>query len=113
MMQRLRERLLSFSAAVSGLISRPGRQYRPVKGCMRGVIVVKPPNPIFREAVFVLRDDYFLEPGLSREELLQQAKDAAGEYVASLAPPPRRLRLLPALLPPAAAALVLLLLKLL
>ncbi|MEA5152065.1 MAG: hypothetical protein VB039_05635 [Oscillospiraceae bacterium] len=80
MMQRLRERLLSFSAAVSGLISRPGRQYRPVKGCMRGVIVVKPPNPIFREAVFVLRDDYFLEPGLSREELLQQAKDAAGEY---------------------------------
>ena len=52
-----------------------------VRGNMRRVIVVEPPDPIFSEAMFILRDDYFQTPGLSRQELLQQAKNAARDCV--------------------------------
>ena len=57
-----------------------------VRGNMRRVIVVEPPDPMFSEAMFILRDDYFQTPGLSRQELLQQAKNAARDY-AGAAPP--------------------------
>ena len=47
-----------------------------VRGNMRRVIVLNPGGEIFQEAVFVLRDDY-LPSGISRQELLRQAKIAA------------------------------------
>lgn len=55
-------------------------------GNMRRVIVVSSPAPIFREAVFILKDDFFQTPGLSRRELMQQAKDAADGYIDAYMP---------------------------
>ncbi len=62
---------------------RPGT----LRGCMRNVIVVKPPDRRFREAVFILRDDYFLSEGIGEAELLRQAREAASEYVQESLPP--------------------------
>ena len=62
-----------------------------LKGCMRNVIVVKPPDRRFEQALFILRDDYFLTEGLSEKELLRQAREAAQLCAASAAPgKPRR-----------------------
>ena len=55
----------------------------PMRGNMRRVLVVKPPDPMFSEAVFILKDDFFQTPGISRQELLQQAKRAAEECTSS------------------------------
>lgn len=76
-----------------------------LKGCMRNVIVVHPRSDIFQEAVFILRDDYLRAPGISREELLRQARSAAEDYTLYAAPQrPRRRRIfLPLLLLLAAA----------
>ena len=57
-----------------------------VRGNMRRVIVVEPPDPMFSEAMFILRDDYFQTPGLSRQELLRQAQNAAQDFVGTAAP---------------------------
>lgn len=51
-----------------------------IKGNMRNVIVLHPKDGVFTEAVFLLRDDYLSSPGISREELLRQARAAAEEY---------------------------------
>ena len=87
---RLHER---FSALFTSLASRlrpaPRARRSRVKGCMSNVIVVRPPDPMFREAVFILRDDYFQSAALSRHELLRQAEEAARDYVASVVPPVR------------------------
>ena len=60
-----------------------------LKGRMQNIIVVKPPNPMFRQAVFFLRDDYFFSSDISRAELLEQAKDAACGYVQKTVPEER------------------------
>ena len=82
------------SRLIAGTAARLRRPHRPpaarVKGCMKNVIVSKPPDPMFREAVFILRDDYLMGDELNRQELLLQAREAAQSYVNSLAPPPRR-----------------------
>lgn len=57
-----------------------------IKGSMRNVIVVRPTDGVFSEAVFVLRDDYFSSPGISREALLCQARAAAEEYTRTMLP---------------------------
>lgn len=62
------------------------RRAAAVKGCVRNVIVVKPGDRAFKEAVFILRDDYFSSPGLSRSSLLSQARDAARRYTDTVAP---------------------------
>ena len=63
------------------------RETLPVlRGNMRRALVVKPDDPMFAEALFVLRDDSFNTPGVSREELLAQAKAAAEEYTAAALP---------------------------
>ena len=49
----------------------------PVKGSMRSIIVVKPENPAFSEAFFVLSDEYVHQRGVSSQELLRQAREAA------------------------------------
>ena len=63
----------------------------PLKGCMRHVIVVKPSDRRFREALFILRDDYFLDSAVDEAELLRQAKAAAKDYVREALPPRRSL----------------------
>lgn len=57
-----------------------------IKGSERRVIVVHPPGGMFSEAVFVLRDDYYSTPGISREALLRQARAAAEEYTRTALP---------------------------
>lgn len=53
-----------------------------VKGTARRVIVVKSPDPkIFEQAIFVVREDYLHKQGVSRKQLLRQAKRAADGYV--------------------------------
>ena len=69
----------------------PRRHSPPLKGCMRHVIVVKPPDRRFREAMFILRDDYFLDGAVDEAELLRQAKAAAKDYVREAIPVRRSL----------------------
>lgn len=90
----------SIGSAYTAVLSRLRRRERggcSVKGCMRNVIVVKPDDPIFREAVFILRDDYFSSSKRSRRELIMQAKDAARSYTDTVVPP-RQSSVLPAVL---------------
>ena len=62
--------------------SRSKRILLPVvRGNMRRIIVVQPPDPMFTQAMFILRDDYFQTPGLSSQELLRQAREAARDCV--------------------------------
>lgn len=66
-----------------------------VRGNMRRVIVVEPPDPMFSEAMFILRDDYFQTPGLSRQELLRQAQNVARDFVSEAEPPELRRPIFP------------------
>lgn len=54
-----------------------------LRGNMKTVLVVKEPTPMFSQAVFILRDNYFSNASLSREELMTQARDAADVYCGS------------------------------
>ena len=97
MSARLGERLRGMLRSVGSLFRMPymgtAPESRPVlRGNMRRAIVVKTPDDMFSEAVFILRDDY--DPGVSRGELLRQAKSAA-EGHAQRALPPRRHTYLP------------------
>lgn len=80
----LRHRLMNLQGFLA-MRFKPRKKYSEplpvVHGNMRRVIVVHPPDPMFTEAMFILKDDYFQNPGLSRQELLKQAKEAAGDYV--------------------------------
>ena len=96
MRYRIRDSFLEMCGAVSawyrGVCSRfrQGSSGRTevIKGTASRVIVVKSPNPeIFREAFFILRDDYFSKGGVSQAELLRQARQSAEGYVSSYQPP--------------------------
>ena len=109
MIQRLRHGFARFFTGTKArLRRRPRPTGPPVKGHMANVIVVKPPDPRFKEAIFVLKDEYFLDSELSRQELLLQAREAAREYVASVCPPRRRLPPLPIILAAAASLMAIL-----
>lgn len=102
MIARLREKLWGLQSAVS-LWLRERRRRRvcrreplPVlRGSMHRVLVLRPPDKRFTEAIFILRDDYFQTPGLSRQALLRQAKDAAEDYLDAAAPAGGGISLLP------------------
>lgn len=82
MMTRLRDALSGLRFSLRGLFERRGGEPLPViRGGMRRVLVLRPCGSIFQEAVFILRDDYFQTPGVSRRELLREAKRAAEGYV--------------------------------
>lgn len=50
-----------------------------VKGIAKRVIVVKSPEAkVFEEAIFIVREDYVKTAGVSRSQLLKQAREAAG-----------------------------------
>ena len=96
MRYRIRDSFLEMCGAVSawyrGVCSRfrQGSSGRTevIKGTASRVIVVKSPNPeIFREAFFILRDDYFSKGGVCQAELLRQARQSAEGYVSSYLPP--------------------------
>ncbi len=56
-----------------------------VKGVAKRVIVVKSPDPkVFEEAIFIVREDYMKTAGVTRSQLLNEARQAAGEYTGSL-----------------------------
>jgi len=85
MMERLRERLWLLRQS---LCKRQKKKVEPapIKGNMQNVIVVKPENKMFSHAVFVLSDDYVRQNSLSSQELLRQAREAAGEYGGMMPP---------------------------
>ncbi len=96
MRYRIRDSFLGMYSAVSAWYRdvcsrfRQGSSCRTevIKGTASRVIVIKSPDPgIFREAFFILRDDYFSEGGVSQAELLRQARQSAEGYVSSHIPP--------------------------
>ena len=89
MMERLRERLWLLRQS---LFKRQKKKVEPapIKGNMQNVIVVKPENKMFSHAVFVLSDDYVRQNSLSSQELLRQAREAAGEYGGLMQPRSRK-----------------------
>ena len=51
-----------------------------VKGVSRRIIVVDPPDPkVFERAIFIVREDFSGQQGVSESELLRQARQAAGD----------------------------------
>lgn len=83
---RLRDGISEFWGQVIVRLCPRSRRGAAVKGCVRNVIVVKPGDRAFKEAVFILRDDYFSSPGHSRSALLDHARDAARRYTDTVAP---------------------------
>jgi len=65
-----------------------------VKGVTRQVVVVKAPDPaLFDEAIFLVRSEAVGKDGVTDEELLRQARLAAGRYVTGRVRGARRGRL--------------------
>lgn len=55
-----------------------------VKGISKRIIVVDSPDPkIFERAIFIVREDYSGQHGVSESELLRQARQAAGSTAPS------------------------------
>jgi len=81
MIFRLRESMRSIMRGLARLFIRPPPDRNScgeVRGTSHRFILVKPDAPaIFREAIFILRDDYLQHPGISSAQLLRQAKLAA------------------------------------
>jgi hypothetical protein len=89
----------SLAGRIRGLfvIRAPARMIQPhLRGKLRRAVVVPTPDPMFSEAVFILRDEVLREPGVSRDELLRQAARAAESYTEDALPPQERLSLRPA-----------------
>ena len=79
-LQRISRRLLFRSA--------PERSAAPVlRGTLRTAVVVKTPDTQFSEAVFVLRGDATQQKGVTRDELLEEAKAAAAGCAERMLPP--------------------------
>lgn len=83
MMERIREGLWYVKTLFSGAL--PGEkkavEKRPIptqlRGNMRSVIVVKPDDPMFEQAVFILNDSYMRRRDEPAQELMRQAREAA------------------------------------
>ena len=90
--------LRSFAGRLKGLfVSHAPRRVLPprLRGKLRRAVVVQTPDPMFSEAVFILRDEALREPGVSREELLRQAARAAESYTEDALPGMERVSLRP------------------
>ena len=68
----------SLSARRRERLSRQRETLPVVRGNMRRVIVVEPPDPIFSEAMFILRDDYFQTPGSAGRSCCSRQKTPPG-----------------------------------
>lgn len=88
-----------------GAVRESGKEREVIKGTAGNAIIVKSPDTeYFREAIFILRDDASARPGLSRSELLAEARTAAEGYCRPLVPERRRFPLRSALIFLAGAA---------
>lgn len=64
---------------------------RTLKGVARRVVIVRsPPESVFEEAIFIVREDVARSGGVSREEVLSEARRAAGAYAGVPEPPAPR-----------------------
>lgn len=64
------------------------REREVIRGSAGNVIIVKSPNTeYFKEAIFILCDDLFTRRGVSRAQILREARRAAWEYTAAHTPP--------------------------
>lgn len=52
-----------------------------IKGLSHRIVVVKSPNSIFEEAIFVIRDDVLAGKGADSAEIISEARRAANSYV--------------------------------
>lgn len=104
-MQNIRDKILNFFDDIScrtgfffhRLRTPAPKSFAPrqeiIRGTSHSIIVVTPPDPeIFREAMFILQDDYMRSSRAGTEELLRQARDAAEEYTLRFVPPVRSSR---------------------
>ena len=67
-----------------------------VKGVNKHVILVKTPDPkYFEEAIFILREEAFAQ-GVSAEQVLREARQAAKSYVRGSTRPGKSFRQIPA-----------------
>ncbi|MCI5994204.1 MAG: translation initiation factor 2 [Clostridiales bacterium] len=58
-----------------------------VKGVTRQVVMVRSPDAeLFEQAIFLVRSDAVGRDGVTDEEILQQARAAAGRYMAERVP---------------------------
>ena len=65
-----------------------------VKGISKRVIVVRSPDPrIFEQAIFIIREDFAGQSGMSEKDILREARNAAGRYLHTDRIPNRRLGL--------------------
>lgn len=105
MMQNIHDRILNFFDELScraGFFFHRLRTPAPksslprqevIRGTSHSIIVVTPPDPeIFREAMFILQDDYMRRSDAGKEDLLRQARDAAEDYTLRFVPPVKKSR---------------------
>ena len=74
--------------SLRGLFKTAEEREKPapvLRGSMHRAIVLKAPDDNFAQAIFILKEGFLQEEGLSRRELLRQAREAAAAYC-----PPRR-----------------------
>ena len=70
-----------------------------IKGTTRSVIVVKSPDPkVFEEAIFIVREEYMRTGGVSRAQLLDDARRAADGYIGGIKKTKRGIMNSPALM---------------
>ena len=90
MSERIRSSLRSVFRALSPRrgARRAAREKKEViEGSAGNVIIVKSPNTeYFKEAIFILCDDLFSRRGVSRQQLLGEARRAAEDYCESIVP---------------------------
>jgi hypothetical protein len=66
-----------------------------VKGVSRRVIVVRSPDPrLFEQAIFLMKDDALEGEGVTAEQIMEQAQEAAESYLRRHNPKKRGLRTL-------------------
>ena len=90
MIGRIRSSLQSLFRALPprrGAKRAARKQKEVIEGSAGNVIIVKSPNTeYFKEAIFILCDDLFSRRGVSRQQLLCEARRAAEDYCSGLVP---------------------------
>jgi len=67
--------------------SSSGRGKEVIQGSAGNVIIVKSPNTeYFKEAIFILCDDLFTRRGVSKAQILREARRAAWDYTSAHTP---------------------------
>jgi hypothetical protein len=65
-----------------------------VKGITRRVIVIKTPDPkLFEEAIFIVREDAAASGGVTGDDIVRQAQQAADDYIKSHANARRKINI--------------------